>query len=46
MAPTFLSNERQGPSENVHEVWQPIRVRRAVELPDVHHVVLVLQDGS
>lgn len=40
---TLLADKGQGPGENVHEVGQPIRVRGAVELPDVHHVVLVLQ---
>ena len=29
-----------------YEVWQPVRVRRRVELADVHHVVLVLENGS
>ena len=41
---TFLANERQRPCEDVHEVGQPVRVRRAVELTNVHYVVLVLQD--
>lgn len=40
---TFLADKWQGPGENVHEVGQPVRVRWAVELSDVHHVVLVLQ---
>ncbi|KAI8035088.1 hypothetical protein M5D96_012181 [Drosophila gunungcola] len=39
----LLAHEGQRPGEHVHEVGQPVRVRRAVELPDVHHVVLVLQ---
>ena len=43
---TLLPDERQRPSEDVHEVWQPVGVRRAVELPDVHHIVLILQYGS
>jgi len=43
---TFLSDKRQRPREDVHEVGQPVGVRGAVELPDVHHVVLVLQDGG
>ena len=40
---TFLSHKGQGPGEDVHEVGQPVGVRRAVELTDVHHVVLILQ---
>jgi SepF-like predicted cell division protein (DUF552 family) len=43
---TLLSNERQTPSEDVHEVRKPVRVRRAVELADVHDVVLVLEHGG
>ena len=43
---TLLPDERQRPSEDVHEVWQPVGVRWAVELPDVHHIVLILQYGS
>lgn len=42
---TFFANEGQGPREDVHEVRQPVRMRRAVELPDVHHVVFVLEDS-
>jgi hypothetical protein len=42
---TLLADERQTPCEDVHKVREPVRVRRAVELPDVHHVALVLQDG-
>ena len=38
---TFLADERQGPGEDVHEVGEPVGVGAAVELPDVHHVVLV-----
>lgn len=40
---TFFSHKGEGPSEDIHEVGQPVRVWRAVELPDVHHIVLVLQ---
>lgn len=43
---TFLADEGQWPREDVHEVGQPIRVRRAVELPDVHDIVLVFQHSS
>ena len=43
---TLLADERERPGEHVHEVGQPVGVRRAVELADVHHVVLVLEDGS
>ena len=40
----FLAHERQRPREDVHEVRQPVRVRRRVELANVHDVVLVLHD--
>lgn len=40
---TFFTYKRQGPREHVHEVGQPIRMRWTVELPDIHHVVLILQ---
>ena len=39
---TLLANERQTPREDIHEVGQPVGVRAAVELSDVHDVVLVL----
>ena len=42
---TLLPHEGQGPGEDVHEVGQPVGVGGAVELADVHHVVLVLQHG-
>ena len=34
--------KRERPSKNVHKIGQPIRMRRTVELADVHHVVFVL----
>lgn len=40
---TLLSHEGQGPREDIHEVGEPVGVRGAVELADVHHVVLVFQ---
>ena len=43
---TFLANERQTPSEDVHEVGEPVGMRGRVELPDVHDVALVFQDGG
>ncbi len=43
---TLLADEGQTPGEDVHEVGQPVGVRAAVELPNVHHVVLILQNGS
>lgn len=36
------ADERQRPREGVHEVRQPVRVRRRVELPDRDVLVLVL----
>jgi len=40
---TLLSNERQTPGKDVHEIWQPVRMRSTVELSDVHHIVLILE---
>lgn len=42
----LLSNERQRPGEDVHEVGEPVRVRGAVELSNVHDVVLILQHSG
>lgn len=43
LQPTFFPNKWQGPSENIHEVWKPVWMRRTVELPDIHNIVLILQ---
>ena len=43
---TFFADEGQGPGEDVHEVWQPVGMWRAIKLSNVHHVVLVFQYGS
>lgn len=43
---TLLSDEGQRPCEDVHEVGKPVWVRSAVELSDVHDVILVLENGS
>lgn len=43
---TFLSDEGQRPGEHVHEVGQPVGVRGAVKLPDVHHIILIFQHRS
>lgn len=40
---TLFPHKRQRPGKDVHEVRQPVRVRRAVELTDVHYVVLIFQ---
>ena len=40
---TFFPNKRQGPGENIHEIWKPIWMRRTIELPDIHDIVLILQ---
>lgn len=40
---TFFTDKRQRPSKNVHEIWQPVRMWRTVELSDVHNVVLVFE---
>ena len=42
---TFLPDEGEGPGENIHEVGQPVGVVHRIELTNVHHIVLVLQDG-
>ena len=42
----LLADEGKRPGENVHEVREPVGVRRAVELANVHNVVLVLQHGG
>ena len=42
---TFLPNEGEGPGEDIHEVGQPVGVVHRIELTNVHHIVLVLQDG-
>ena len=41
----FFADKRQRPREHVHEVGQPVRMRRTVELAYVHHVVLVFEYG-
>ena len=43
---TFLPHEWQGPCEYVHEVWEPVGVGTAVELANVHYIILVLQHCS
>lgn len=43
---TFLPNEGQGPGEDIHEVRQPVGVRRTVELPNVHDIILIFQHSS
>ena len=42
----LLANEWERPGEDVHEVREPVRVRCAVELSDVHDIVLVFEHGS
>lgn len=41
--PTFLTHKWQGPGKHIHEIRKPIRMRGAVELPDIHNVVFVFQ---
>ena len=43
---TFFANKGQWPGEDVHEVWQPVRMGRAIKLSYVHHIVFVFQYGS
>lgn len=43
LVPTFLSNKRKRPGEDVHEVGQPVRVWGAVELSYVHHIVFIFK---
>ena len=42
---TFFADKGQTPRKDVHKIWQPIGMWAAVKLPDVHHVVFILQDG-
>lgn len=42
----FLPNEWQTPLENIFEIRKPIWVRCAVELSDIHRIILVFQHGS
>ena len=46
LVPTFLANKREGPGEDIHEVREPVGVWAAVELSDVHHIILVLEHRS
>ena len=40
---TFLADEGERPGKYIHEIGQPVGVRRAVELPNIHHIILVLE---
>lgn len=40
---TLFSNEWQTPSEHVHEIGQPVRMWGAVELADIHDIILILE---
>jgi len=42
---TLLSYEGQTPSEHIHEIGQPVWVWCAVELPDIHNIALILENG-
>ena len=46
LVPTFFTDKWKRPSEDIHEVGEPIGVRGAIELPDVHYVVFILQHSS
>ena len=46
LAHTFFSYKWQRPGKDIHEIWQPIRMWRAIELPDIHHIIFILQYGS
>jgi len=43
---TFLPNEGQRPSEDIHEVRQPVRMRGTVKLSNVHDIILIFQHSS
>jgi hypothetical protein len=43
---TLFPDKRQRPGEDVHKVWEPVRMRTGVELADVEDVLLVLEDGG
>jgi hypothetical protein len=38
---TLFGHEGERPGEDVHEVGQPVRVGRVIELANVHHCVFV-----
>lgn len=42
---TLLPHERQAPSEDVHEIGEPVWMRCTVELSDVHHIGLVFENS-
>lgn len=43
---TLLSDKGQTPGEAVHEVGQPVGMGSAVELANVHDVVLIFEDSG
>lgn len=43
---TLLSNKGQTPRKHVHEIRQPVRVRCAVELSNVHDIIFVFQHSG
>ncbi len=42
----LLSYERKRPGEDIHKVRKPVRMGRTVELTDIHHIVLVLENSG
>lgn len=40
---TFFSHKWQRPSENVHEIWKPVWMRRTIKLSDIHNIVFIFQ---
>lgn len=42
----LFAYERQRPRKDVHKVRQPVRMRAAVELTNVHDVVFVFEDSG
>lgn len=43
---TLFSDERQTPSEDVHEVWKPVRMGRGIKLSDVHDIGFVFKHST
>ena len=43
---TFFPYKWQRPCEDIHEVRQPVWVLHSIELTNVHHIVLILEDCS
>lgn len=43
MNSTFFSYKWKRPCENIHKIRQPIRMRRAIELSNIHYIIFIFQ---